>query len=98
MDENLPPSEPSKPAPAVIFDEGAPPSKKACTALGGLLFIVSSGLAFVFPPLCLVGFVAAVISLFFKGYRCIFVGYILAVGLILLAVIIYCANNPVDFR
>lgn len=102
MNEIIPPSEPSKeppkPAPTVIFDKGKPPSKKACTALGFLLFFVSSAMSFVFPPVCLLGLGVAIASLFFPGYRCVFVGYILTVGLILLVLIIYCANNPIDFR
>jgi hypothetical protein len=101
MSESIPPFEPSqeppKPLPTGNTPGGAPPSKGLCTFLGFLLFLVSGGLAFAFPPICLVGFVVAVGSLFFEGYRCIFVGYILTIGLLLLVAIIYCANYPMRF-
>jgi hypothetical protein len=102
MSDIIPPSEPDKeppkPIPATTHDASEPPSKKLCTFLGFLLFVVSSGLAFVIPPICLLGFVAATASLFFKGYRCIFVGYILTGGLILLAIIAYCSTQPFDIK
>jgi len=102
MNEIIPPLEPDKkppkPIPANLYYKSEPPSKKLCTFLGFLLFIVSSGLAFAFPPLCLVGFAVAVASLFFEGYRCIFVGYILTIGLLLLAIIAYCSTHPFDMK
>jgi len=76
----------------------APPSKKLCTGLGVLLFVVSSGLSFVIPPVCLLGLAAAIASLFFKGYRCIFVGYILTFGVLLLGTVIYCSTHPFDMK
>jgi len=98
MSEIIPPSEPgqepSQPIPTKVYDKNEPPSKKLCTFLGFLLFVVSGGLAYASPLFCFVGFVIAVASLFFAGYRCIFVGYILTLGLILLALIVYCANHP----
>jgi len=101
MSEIIPPSEPSQeppnPLPTGNTPGIGPPSKALCTFLGFLLFLFSGGLAFLAPPICLVGFVVAVGSLFFEGYRCIFVGYILTVGILLLAAIIYCANTPMRF-
>lgn len=98
MSEIIPPFEPGKEPPksfpTQFYRESGPPSKKVCTFLGFLLFVVSSGLAFAFPPLCLMGLIGAIASLFFEGYRCIFVGYILTIGLILLAVIAYCSTHP----
>ena len=85
MNEIIPPSEPGK---------EPPPSKKVCAALGFALFVVTAAFSFTFPPFFLVGWVVAVASLFFQGYRCVFVGYILTVGVLLLAAIIYCAGHP----
>lgn len=102
MNENLPPPVPEAPKPmpassGIQKPSGAPTPWKAA-GLGALLFIVSAALCFVSPFLTFFGFVFAFACLFIPGYRCIFVGYILAVGLLLLGVIIYCANNPVDFK
>jgi hypothetical protein len=102
MNEIIPPSDPGKelpqPASTRLYGKSEPPSRKLCAALGFLLFVVSGGLAFLFPPLCLVGFAVAVSSLFFKGYRCIFIGYILTIGLILLGTIIYCSTHPFNMH
>jgi hypothetical protein len=99
MSEIIPPSEPGKELPsstppAIQVTKSKPPSKKVCTALGVLLFIVSSALAFVFPPLVLAGLIVAIVSLFFQGYRCVFLGYILTIGVLLLGAVIYCAGHP----
>lgn len=101
MSEIIPPPEPGKeppPFPTQFYRESRPPSKKVCTFLGFLLFVVSSGMAFVFPPLGLMGLAGAIASLFFRGYRCIFVGYVLTIGLILLAGIVYCSTQPFDMK
>ncbi len=98
MSENLPHSdpqkEPPKPVPKPIYYQGEPPNKKFCALLGFILFVISGALAFVFPLLCFGGLIAAIGSLFFQGYRCIFIGYILGLGLLLLCIILYCANHP----
>jgi hypothetical protein len=102
MNEIIPPNDPDKelpkPFPTRDYNHRAipsdPPSKALCAFFGFLLFVLSCGMAFAFPPLFFVGLIAAIITLFFEGYRFIFVGYILTIGLLLLSVIIYCANNP----
>lgn len=63
-----------------------------------LIFIASCLFAFANPLFLLFGFVGAFVPLFIKGYRCIFVGYILCVGLTLLGLVIACSINPPDFR
>jgi len=102
MSENVPPSEsdkePSKPVPEHIYYQGQPPNKKLCALLGFIIFAVSGALAFAFPPLCFGGLIVAIGSLFFQGYRFIFVGYILTIGVLLLAMIIYCSNHPLEIR
>jgi len=100
MNEITPPSDPGPitPSPASPQIPGTPPSKKFCAGLGSLLFVVTAGLSFVFPPMCLFGLAGAIASLFFPGYRCIFVGYILTIGIILLGLIIYCSNHPFEDR
>jgi hypothetical protein len=105
MNEILPPSEPGKepselppPAPVTVTQPSQPLSKKACAGLGFLIFIVSAGLSLVIPPTCLFGLALAIASLFIKGYRFIFVGYILSIGLLLLGMIIYCSQYPPNFH
>ncbi len=66
--------------------------------MGSGLFILSTLFTFAFPPLCVLGLIAAIVSLFMKGYRCIFLGYILTVGVVLLGVIIYCSSHPLDIK
>lgn len=62
--------------------------------IGVVLFIVSCLLCFLNPFFFLVGLVTAIITLFIKGARCIFVGYILTVGVLLLVAIVYCSTHP----
>ena len=64
--------------------------------LGVLGFIVSVLLCIPMqsPTPFFAGMVGAFVSLFFKGYRGICAGYGLALGLVLLGTIIYCANHP----
>ncbi len=71
-----------------------PLSKKACAGIGFLLFVISGVLSIGFIGFCLLGLAAAIASLFFKGYRFIFVGYALTLGILLLSATIYCAYNP----
>jgi hypothetical protein len=106
MNEITPPPspEPSQPPenqppnlPPVVVRSSEPPSKGWCTVIGFLLFLVTSGMSFALPPICVLGFIAAVVSLFFKGYRFIFLGYILPVGLLLLILIAYCSTHPLKF-
>jgi len=100
MNDPLPPSElePTKPPSSTFKPEPPPyvPSFLGMLCLGVLLNIVTlllclpaqSPMPFIFAA------VGAFISVFFKGYRGIFVGFILTFGLILLAICIYCSNHP----
>jgi hypothetical protein len=101
MSEIIPPSDPEKgpsqPLPQVS-NQSSVPGKKFYTGLGILLFIGSAVVTFVIPPACLLGLIVAIGSLFFKGYRFIFVGYILTLGILLLGMIIYCSNHPFEDR
>ena len=63
-----------------------------------LIFIGSILMCFVNPIFLLFGFVGAFVPLFIKGYRCIFVGYILCVGLTLLGLVIACSIDPPTFH
>jgi len=101
MSEIIPPSEPVKEPPTLptqIPDPNPPMSKKFCAFLGFLLFVGSGVLSIVVLPACLLGLIVAIGSLFFKGYRFIFVGYILTIGVLLLGMIIYCSNHPFEDR
>jgi len=86
------------PPPASIPPPPTPPSKKVCTGLGVLLFVVTSGLSFLVPPVCLLGLAIAIGSLFVAGYRCVGAGYFLGLGLLLLGIVIYCSNHPFEDR
>jgi hypothetical protein len=100
MNEKLPESgnEQSPLTPVQDRHQNKPLSKKACAGLGVLIFFVSIALSFISPLLCLLGFVGAIVTLFFPGYRLIFVGYILTLGVLLLGTIIYCANSTWEIR
>ena len=93
MDETTPPPVPPQPA----IPPNKPLSSAAGAGLGFLLFIVSTAVCYLFPPAFLVGFVAAVVCLFKKGYRSIFVGHIITVGVLLLVAIAYCSIYPPRF-
>ncbi len=103
MNENLlPESEGSNP-PSLPTKTGAPPKPPgfgAMFALGIVLFILSIALCIPFqsPTVFLLGAAGAFVTVFFKGYRGIFVGYISTLGLVLLGTIIYCANHPFNMR
>jgi len=99
MNENLPPpfSEPP-PVPPKNSSPLANFQPWQLTGLGALLFIVTTVMSFVIPPMCLLGLAVAIASLFFKGYRLVFVGYIATIGVILLGLVIYCSNHPFEDR
>ncbi len=67
--------------------------------LGIGLFIVSVLLCIPFQSPTVFGFGAlgAFVTLFIKGYRGIFVGYISTLGIVLLGAIAYCSIYPVRF-
>ncbi|HEV3271754.1 MAG TPA: hypothetical protein VGZ93_06180 [Candidatus Methylacidiphilales bacterium] len=103
MNENPPSeSEGSKPPSLLTKTEAPPktPSFGAMFALGIVLFILSIALCIPFqsPTVFFLGAAGAFVTVFFKGYRSIFVGYISTLGLVLLGIIIYCANHPFDMR
>jgi hypothetical protein len=103
MNENLPPSPPeeSKPPslPAQPDTSPKPPSFGILFGIGIVLFIVSILLCIPFqsPTVFGFGFVAAFVTLFVKGYRGVFVGYISTLGLVLLGAIAYCSIYPPRF-
>jgi len=76
------------------MNENPPPSFKAMLGLGVLLNIGSVLLCLPFqhPAPFFLGALAAFISLFFEGYRGIFVGFILVIGVVLLGVAIICGS------
>jgi hypothetical protein len=101
MSEIIPPAGPNEPIPPPVPPalEGPekPPNKKLLAALGAVLFIVTTLLCIVFPLTFLFGFAAAIISLFFAGYRFLAVGYFLTLGVVLLGSIIYCSTTNFRF-
>jgi len=99
MNENPLPPEPETPVPATRPKPPAAPSSPGfglMFGLGVLIIIISIVLcvAAQSPAPLFLGALSAFVSLFFEGYRGIFVGYIATVGLVLLATIIYCSNHP----
>jgi hypothetical protein len=98
MNENIPSKDPVEPQSA----RPLPPQTKLHPVLGGglglLLFVVSCALCYISFIFLLFGFFAASVSLVYKGYRSIFIGYILTIGIALLGAIIYCANQPFDMK
>jgi len=64
--------------------------------LGIVLIFVAWGLSYLLQnpmPFFFTG-IGAFFTVFFKGYRGIFVGFITTIGVVLLGAIIYCANHP----
>ena len=43
------------------------------------------------------GLALAIATVFVEGYRGVFLGFVLTIGVALLGTIIYCANHPVNF-
>jgi len=100
MSDQLPPPEPSSPQPPPFQEKPAPvyPAAWKTAGIGALIFIVSAALCFANPVFFLFGFIGAFVSLFIKGYRPIFLGYILCMGLVLLVLTVVCFINPPDFK
>jgi hypothetical protein len=100
MSEIIPPAGPEgqlpPPVPSPPDGPDNPPSRKLCAALGCGVFIVSCLFCLLSPVAFLFGLAAAVISLFFAGYRFLAVGYFLTLGVVLLGSIIYCSTT--NFR
>jgi hypothetical protein len=90
----LPPDPSEIPPPVPAKPPGPPLNKVAQSAIGAGLFIGSGLLCLLIPPFFLVGLIGAIASLFFPGYRLIFVGYISTLGLLLLGATIYCFAHP----
>jgi hypothetical protein len=100
MSEGIPPPPPDPseiPPPVPAGTPGPPLNKAVQSAIGAGLFIGSSLLCLVLPPFFLVGLIGAIVSLFFPGYRLIFVGYIGMFGLALLGAVIFCFAYPPKF-
>ncbi len=74
----------------------AGPGKIACAALGFALLVLNIIFVFIFPPIAFLGLALAIASLFYEGYRYVFVGYILTLliggGLLFLVLISICGN------
>lgn len=68
--------------------------------MGIVLFFVSILLCIPFqsPTVFGIGAIGAFVTLFIKGYRGIFVGYISTLGIVLLGAIAYCSVYPPDFH
>jgi len=100
MSEIIPPSEPEKEPPKLFStrndDVKEPPGKGLCAFIGFLLLLFTGAFGFLNPLFLVVGLVAAFASLFFDGYRYIFLGYILTLligaGLAVLVLIMICGN------
>jgi hypothetical protein len=88
-----PPKIPDR-APRPDDDYWSPPFW-AMFGLGVFLLIASCLLCAPFngPTPFFVGGVAAIVSLFFRGYRGIFVGFVVTIGLIMLALVVICGNS-----
>jgi len=101
MKEITPQDDPRKKVPQSFPDReyyrDMPLGKEACAAIGFALFIGSLLFAVVFRPFGILCILAAFMSLFFKGYRFIFVGYFLSflisAGLLLLFIITTCGHG-----
>ena len=104
MNENLPPSQPEESKPPTLPTKSdtssKPPSFGVLFAIGIGLFIGSILLCIPFQSPTVFGFgaVAAFVTLFVKGYRGVFVGYISTLGIVLLGAIVYCSIYPPDFH
>ena len=99
MSENLPPLPPERdpaPPPYKMEPSSPGPGKGTCAAIGVALFFGSCLGAIALHPLPVFGLIGAFASLFFEGYRYIFVGYILTLLILLgigfLVLITVCGN------
>jgi hypothetical protein len=88
---NMPPA-PAGPPPNLP----KPPNFWLMFALGGGGLVVAGGACAMFNSftLLMLAGIGAVVSLFFKGYRGIFVGMVATVGLVLLALAVICGIDP----
>jgi len=98
MNENPSPLEPEKSQPKPSIEkytpEPRPPSFGGMFLLGILLIVVATILCGIMQspaPLGLAA-IAAFISLFFDGYRGLFVGFISTIGVVLLVLAIICGS------
>jgi len=96
MNENPPPSESEPPKstrpPTEYWAPPEPPNFWAMFGLGVLLVIVSCIICAPFqsPVPFGFGFLVAFCSLFFPGYRGIFIGFISTIGVVLLGTAVIC--------
>jgi hypothetical protein len=71
--------------------ESKQPKLKTCIFNGVLVCIFT-----IIPPLIVIGLAVAIISLFFRGYRGIALGYFLTLGMVLLGLILCCHPSGID--
>ena len=94
MNEELPPLPPNEPKPELIVTEPSrrPPNFWGMFALGVLLLILSCGLCAPFSSLVPfgIGALGAFVSVFFDGYRGVFMGFLAGIGMSLLVAAIMC--------
>ena len=101
MNEIIPPSEPE--LPKSVKEYGPPPEPPnfwAMVGLGVLLVIISCILYAPFqnPAPFGFGFLVVFGSLFFPGYRGIFIGFISTIGVVLLGAAVICGAMLSDIR
>jgi len=95
MNENPPPFEPQQPAPAPPPGGGTPPKPPSFAlmfGLGVLSIPLGVGACALFQSPEPFGYLAlaAFVTVFFKGYRGVFAGFVSAIGLILLVAAVIC--------
>ena len=95
MSEIIPPSELKKmpePTPGQTNPPANPPNFWGMFGLGVLLVIISCAMCAPFQSPIPFGFgaFAALLSLFFQGYRGIFIGFISTIGVVLLGSAVIC--------
>jgi hypothetical protein len=94
MNEELPPLPPKNPQPKLIVTEPprTPPNFWGMFALGVLLLILSCVLCGPFRSFAPfgVGALVAFVSVFFDGYRGVFMGFLAGIGMSLLVAAIMC--------
>lgn len=94
MNEELPPLPPQKPKPKLIVIEPArkPPNFWGMFALGVLLLVLSCVLCAPFRSLAPfgIGVLIAFVTVFFDGYRGVFMGFLAGIGIGLLGAAIMC--------
>jgi hypothetical protein len=98
MNDDQPPQKIEKPqlTPVTEKDADNSPSFVGMFFIGIFIAIFSIPLCIPFqsPAPFIFGFFLAFISLFGKGYRGIFLGFVTTIGLSLLCIVLWCASHP----